>query len=182
MTERSEIAQGIQLEAPHLWIPWDMTMAEFIQVFADHTQAAPRLVSPGDYVARCQLLRGLVAQVGFHFEPSDTAGRLNELELFDNGERDIEQSYRLFHERLVRVFGEPSKHRTGALGTWMPDCQWRIGSVTIVHYVMDRFGPREHLRFRKGRAIFPVMRPLLTAFVVALRAPLSVWWSWEWHP
>src|SRR5947199_10224384 len=74
MTERSEIAQGIQLEAPHLWIPWDMTMAEFIQVFADHTQAAPRLVSPGYYVARCQLLRGLVAQVGRSWFPGISIG------------------------------------------------------------------------------------------------------------
>jgi hypothetical protein len=75
MTERNDLAKGFQLKTPDLWLPWDITVAEFLKAFSNQGQVAPRLVAPGDYVARCQILGGLGAQVGFHFEPKHDAGR-----------------------------------------------------------------------------------------------------------
>jgi hypothetical protein len=182
MTHRNNLSAGFQFERPDLWIPWDTTLADFRRAFAHHTGNAPRLVAPGYYVARCQVLGGLVAQVGFHFEPSSDAGQLKELELFDNGEPDIEASYRVFHEGLVRLFGQPVKQKPSACGVSMPDCEWHVGSVSIAHYIMDRFGPEEHLRFRKEPSPFRAARRLFTALIVALLSLIYLWWSRGRHP
>lgn len=182
MTERKDLANGFQLETPDLWLPWDITMAELLKAFNKQRQVAPRLVAPGYYVARCQMFGGLDAQVGFHFEPKNDIGLLKELELFDNGERDIERSYQVFDERLVQLFGEPNDEKRGACSTSMPDREWHVGSVSIVHYVMDRFGPEEHLVIRKEPSTFRARRRVGTAFVLSLLALIYLWWSRGWHP
>jgi len=157
-------------------------MADFLKAFTNEGQVAPRLVAPGYYVARCQILGGLGAQVGFHFEPKNDDGRLKELELFDNGEHDIEKSYQVFHERLVQVFGEPQEEKRGACGASMPDREWHVGPVSVVHYVMDRFGPEEHLTVRKERSAFHAGRRAGTAFILGLLALIYLWWSRGWQP
>ena len=182
MITQKDTTIGIQLETPALWIPWGIGVREFAKTFTDTTQSVLRLVAPGYYVARCQILQGLVTHVGFHFEPANDSGHFNELELFDNGEEDIEKSYRLFHDRLVQAFGKPNRRRDGAVSPSMPECEWNVGPVTIVHYVVDRFGPEEHLRFRKGTFAFGAGRRFVTALVAALLALVCFWWSRGWQP
>jgi hypothetical protein len=182
MTKRRDLAKGFQLETPDLWLSWDTTAAQLLEAFTKQRQVAPRLVAPGYYVARCHVLGGLGAQVGFHFEPKNDAGLLKELELFDNGERDIERSYQVFHERLVQLFGEPNEEKRSACGGSMPDREWHVGSVSIVHYVMDRFGPEEHLIVRRERSAFRAGRRAGRAFVLGLLALIYLWWSRVWQP
>ena len=182
MTERRDLAKGFQLETPNFWLPWDITMAEFLKAFTNQRQVAPRLVAPGYYVARCQIFGGLGAQVGFHFEPKNDAGLLKELELFDNGETDIEKSYHVFHERLVQLLGEPHEEKRGACGASMADREWHVGPVSIVHYVMDRLGPEEHLRVRKERSAFRAGRRAGRAFILSLLVLIYLWWSRGWQP
>jgi hypothetical protein len=182
MTKQRDVALGVQLEMPALWIPWDVSVRDFLKLFTDNKQSVPRLVASGYYVARCHILHGLNTQVGFHFEPANDGGRFNELELFDNGENDIEKSYRVFHERLVYLFGEPTKRTGGTFSVSMPTCEWRLGSVNILHYVTDRFGPEEHVRIRKRQLTFGAGSRMVTALVIALLALLYLWSSRGWHP
>jgi hypothetical protein len=56
MTERQDLAKFFQLETLDLWLPWDITVAAFLKAFSNQRQVTPRLVAPGYYVARCQIL------------------------------------------------------------------------------------------------------------------------------
>jgi hypothetical protein len=57
-------------------------------------------------------------------------------------------SFREFQEHLVDVFGPPL--RTWGSQKTFPAHRWLIEDVGIYHYVIDRFGPEEHLEMRKG--------------------------------
>jgi hypothetical protein len=120
--------------------------------------------------------------VGFHFEPKNDSGLLKELELFDSGESNTEKSYHVFHERLVQRFGEPYKEKRGACGASMPDREWHVGPVSIVHYVMDRFGTEEQLTIRKERSGFRAGRRAGAAFIRGLLALVYLRWSRGWQP
>jgi len=120
-----------------------------LKAFAAAGAGAPRQVTPLYYIARGTVLGGLQCQVGFHFEAKGSSSSLNKIQLFDNGERDIEASYRAFQDRLLQQFGPPTIQKAGALSSSMPDCEWRVGPARILHYVMDRFGPEEHLWIHK---------------------------------
>lgn len=153
MTARdATLHAGFRLDEPNVSIAWGASVADVLKAFADLGLGEPRRVAAGYYTSACRALGGLNVQVGFRFEPQTDAGALRELELFDNGEPEIARSYQLFQEKLVQRFGLPTIERPGPLGQSMPDCEWRLGAVTITHYAMDRFGPEEHLRIRKGGA------------------------------
>jgi hypothetical protein len=170
--------KGFPLEAPDVSIRWGASVTDLVTAFTERGFSEPRRVTPGYYTAVCQALGGLKVQVGFHFEPQSDEGRLGELEIFDNGEREIERSYRLFHERLVQQFGVPTREDRGPLGESMPNCEWRSGSTTVMHYAMDRFGPEEHLRIRKGGAGWSNMR-VLSSVLVSVGVLILYTWCFD---
>lgn len=150
----ASLDEGVQFEEPDALIRWGAPVAELMTAFTTNGLGGPRRVTAGYYAAACRLFGGLKTQVGFHFAPQSDEGALKELELFDNGQREIEQSYQLFHQKLVERFGPPKVQRRGTLGVNLPHCEWRMGAVSITHYAMDRFGPEEHLNIRKDRRAF----------------------------
>ncbi len=173
------LEDGLRLEEPDVWIRWGASVTEVLNALTHSGLSEPQRVTAGYYTSSCRALGGLKVQVGFHFEPESDAGVLQELELFDNGEREIERSYRLFHEKLVQQFGNPMREEPGPLGESMPNCEWRVGSVSVMHYVMDRFGPEEHLRIRRRAASVWRNARVIAAILVSLGVLILYTWCFE---
>jgi hypothetical protein len=167
LTADHSLSKGFRIEDPEVLIAWGSPVAEVLEAFATKGAAEPRQVTPLYYTAPCTILGGLRCEVGFHFEGKGSSSSLKKIELFGNGERNIETSYRVFQDRLLKHFGSPTIEKAGTLGVSMPDCRWRVGSVAILHYAMDRFGPEEHLWIEKQPA-FSVGPNGVIAIVVSL--------------
>jgi hypothetical protein len=84
--------------------------------------------------------------VGFHFRPQSETGALAELEFFDNGSHDLQASFAVYQRHLELAFGKPSHTSAGSFSSDMPSYEWRRGRLRVSHFVMDRFGPEEHVR------------------------------------
>src|SRR6267142_2259941 len=122
----ASLSRGFRIEDPDVLAPWGSSVAAVLKAFAAAGAGAPRQVTPLYYIARGTVLGGLQCQVGFHFEAKGSSSSLNKIQLFDNGERDIEASYRAFQDRLLQQFGPPTIQKAGALSSSMPDCEWRV--------------------------------------------------------
>jgi hypothetical protein len=138
---------GLKLEDPHLTIAWSIRPAELRELFRESGQEGRlRFVTEGYFVLSCTALAGLETQLGLHFRPRSEAGRLAELEFFDNGQQELKASYELYQQHLERVFGPPSRSRAGLSTAQLPTHEWRTRGLRVSHYVMERFGPEEHVR------------------------------------
>jgi len=138
-----DIREGFQIERPALIIPWGTSEAEFQQTFSELNL---RCVTHGYFTADCTVLEGLPIKLGFHFYPRGR-GRLTELEFFRSSYRDLAASYREFQEHLEITFGPPTM-TTGDSGSF-PAHTWRLPGADVVHLVLDRFGPEEHVRIKR---------------------------------
>ncbi len=138
---------GLELEDPRVTVPWGIRPPELWGLFrSSGREDLLRLVTDGYIVLRCRTLGGLETQLGFHFTPRSEKGRLAELELFDNGQKDLKASYDLYESHLEQLFGRPSRSKPGTVAADLPWHEWRTRGVRVRHYVMERFGPEEHLR------------------------------------
>jgi hypothetical protein len=173
---KSELALGLRLEDPAVLIPWGASIDEVLGMFRAHGRDEPRKVTASYYTSATRLVGGTRVKVGFHFGRKEAPAGLEQFELFDNGEREIEKSYQLFHRSLVEQFGEPSLQRAGDLGASMPYCEWRAGSVQLVHYVIDRFGPEEHVTLGKTPNVAGLSGAAITTVLVSIALVLLYSW------
>jgi hypothetical protein len=136
-----DVSSVFPLIDPPVRVPWGISEAELKNL------VGPRLrhVTDGYYTAACTSLPGLTHVVGFHFEPRKS-GRLIELEFFRESYVDLATSYVQFQRAFEAHFGPPTKSRPG--DAELPNCEWTIDSVIIRHFVLERFGPEEHMRVR----------------------------------
>lgn len=150
-TSDPNLARGFRFEVPDVLVGWGSSVTDVLDIFAAKGLSEPRQVTPLYYTANCQVLGGVQCQVGFYFEMKHNSPSLNQIELFNfiNEESHVEASYRVFQERLLQHFGPPTKQQPGGLGVSMPYSEWRVGSVRILHYVIDRFGLEERLSIQK---------------------------------
>ncbi len=144
--------RGVTLEEPAVEIRWGIRPRALQAVFE---QAAPsaglKRVTAGYYVVRCRALRGLRTMIGFHFRPQSDDGTLVELEFFNNGLTDLGASVSLYQDHLEKTFGRPSRISASSLSAEFRSYLWWRGRVRASHWVMDRFGPEEHVRVvRRG--------------------------------
>jgi hypothetical protein len=124
-------------------VHWGMTEADLLATLP----AGPRHVTDGYYVVDCTSLAGLSLALGFHFRPRENGG-LRELEFFRRSCPDIRASYEEFQRHLEAVFGTPASTSPGYED--LPSCSWQSGGATVRHYVIDRFGPEEHVSIVRG--------------------------------
>ena len=89
---------------------------------------------------------GLPHELGLHFHPRGS-GRLSELEFFRTSYSDLTTSYKEFQRHLEITFGSPTVTTPGSEG--FPSHAWRIPGVEVVRFVLDRFGPEEHVRIKR---------------------------------
>jgi len=150
--ELVNLRNALELEEPHTLVPWDISQAELLSLFGDSgTRCQLSFVTDGYYVLRGRTFGGLDTSIGLHFRPQSAKGRLKELEFFDNGQKELQASFRLFQQHLERALGPPSKTEAGSFSRDLPSYEWYLGRIWVYHWVMDRFGPEEHVRVvRKG--------------------------------
>ena len=61
-----DLANGFQLEDPHLLVPWGLSEEQLQDLFKG---LELRRVTDGYFVTRCTSLGGLSHKLGFHFTP-----------------------------------------------------------------------------------------------------------------
>lgn len=138
-----ELREGFTIEEPAVSVPWGITEAELVTLIE-----APELrrVTRAYYTLPATVLGGLRCMLGFHF--LGRRGGLSELEFFRTAYPDLRASFEEFQRHVERVFGPPT--RTSPGGEGLPSHEWRLSGVSIVHFVLDRFGPEEHMRIRRA--------------------------------
>jgi hypothetical protein len=137
-----DLSKGFQIEEPRMFVLWGTPEAAFPRLFANLNS---RLVTDGYFTARCTSLGGLHHELGFHFHPR-RGGRLVELEFFRRAYPGLAASYQDFQEHLENSFGQPTDTSPGSAG--FPSNTWRLSGADVVHFVIDRFGPEEHVRIK----------------------------------
>jgi hypothetical protein len=139
-----DISKGFQLEQPHIFVPWETLEVEIRTLF----DGLPlRRVTHGYFTIPCLSLGGLSHELGFHFYPRG-GGILTELEFFRTPAPDLAASYEKFQQHLEATFGPPALTAPGSEG--FLSHTWRLPGADVVHFVLNRFGPEEHVRIKKG--------------------------------
>jgi hypothetical protein len=140
-----DLSKGFQIEDPAVFVPWGIGERELLNILP----VEPHHVTAGYYVIDCTSLSGSEHALGFHFR-SDPS-KLSELEFFrrlNPTYPDLRPSFDDFQRHLEVTFGTPSSESSGSEG--LPSYRWKISEATIVHYVLDRFGPEEHVRITRA--------------------------------
>jgi hypothetical protein len=138
-----DLTEGFQIEEPEAFVRWGMTKAELLETLPTE----PQHVAEDYYVIDCTSLQGLQLALGFHFRPKENPA-LRELEFFRRSSPGLHESYAEFQRHLEAIFGAPAQQSPGDEG--LPNCSWQSGGATVRHYVLNRFGPEEHVRMMRG--------------------------------
>jgi hypothetical protein len=143
------LALGLQLDDPNAFVRWGIGEDDLVRLVG--TERLKR-VTDGYYTMSCKSLGGLAHRLGFHFLPRE-GGRLAYLEFFQPQPQDLARSFDEFQRHLVAAFDEPNSYGQPFVEEpgkrRLPSCRWQIGDVEVLHFVLDRFGPEEHLTIRK---------------------------------
>jgi len=134
-----KIRETFTIEEPAVSVPWGLTAAEL-----EALVPSVRHVTHAYYTLPVTVLGGLDCMLGFHFRGPH--GGLSELEFFRTAYPDQRASFEEFQRHFEAAFGPPSASESGYDG--LPSCEWRLSGISIVHFVLDRFGPEEHMRIR----------------------------------
>ncbi len=169
-----DIIKGFQIDEPHVFIPWDIEESELIHLLEKYYL---RKVTEGYYCISCKSLGGLSHELGFHFETkidenrnkeledymksigtivkkigpthdSKNTGKLKELEFFRKAYPDLKKSFDEFQLFIEKAFGQPTLSEKGGEG--FQHYEWKFKGIRIYHYVLDRFGPEEHMKIIKA--------------------------------
>ena len=138
------LQEGFQIEDPPIFVKWGITEAELVKTVG---AAALQRVAERYYTMSCTSLGGLRLKVSFQIEPT-TAGNLVAFVFYRQEHRDLDESFDDFQSHLVGTFGEPSWEGESWIG--LPAFRWQFGSIEIIHFAMDRFGPEEHVAILNG--------------------------------
>lgn len=143
-----DISQGFQLEEPSILVPWSVSQAELRDLLPKPRIGSNGLieVTSGYFLITCKSLGGLTHELGFHFEPR-RSDHLQELEFFRRSYSDLAASYQEFQTHFEAEFGPPTSSEPGSAG--FPTHRWNLESVQISHFILDRFGPEEHMRIKR---------------------------------
>ncbi len=162
---------GYQLNYPNVFVPWDVDEKELKNLLDEFGLIK---VKHGYYYISCVSLQGLKHELGFHFQLTDEKadqefenyvksigtivkksepnrdpakeGKLIKLEFFRKEKSDPKKSFDEFESFVEMAFGKPllSRKTSG-----FPYHEWRFKGIKIYHYVMDRFGPEEHMAIER---------------------------------
>jgi len=137
------IDEGFQIESPSIWLPWGISENDLSKLLGAF---GLKSVTSGYCTLTATSLDGLKCEIGFHFFPKH-GGRLHEIEFFRRSYPNQSESFAEFQRHFEKQFGSPTKTSEGS--EEFPSHEWRIGRTAIVHYVIDRFGPEEHMRIKR---------------------------------
>jgi len=137
------IQSGFQIDTPNIFVPWNINTGQLESLFKAHKL---NHVTSGYYTIKCEFLNGLQCNIGFHLKPAD-GGLLKEIEFYFETEEKLERTFKKFQYHFEQEFGKPAKEMNGYPG--YSDYEWILDDIQIIHKVIDRFGPEEHMRIRK---------------------------------
>ena len=141
--EAMDLTSGFQIHSPTKFIPWRLRELEL----EDLLDGKPlRKIRRGYYTLDCEPLPDLHCILGFHLHRFDV---FTELEFSKNMRSfdELSDNYDCFQRHFEDVFGRPATTGTGNEG--FPSHEWDLPGARIVHHVVDRFGPEEHMRITK---------------------------------
>ncbi len=167
------LAIGYQIDEPKVFIPWDIDENGLRSLLDKYGLIK---VTDGYYYLACKSLGGLRHELGFHFQINDEKatqdfekhmaalgakvvkkieprrdqtrdGKLIKLEFFRKGPRDIKKSFDEFQSVFETAFGKPNRSENSTSAE--PSHEWRFRGIKIHHFILDRFGPEEHLAIEK---------------------------------
>lgn len=142
------LGDGFTLDDPPVTPRWGSTPAAIRADLGDRVREVTPLYL---VVSDAASLGGLTCHVGLHF---DDRQRLQELEFFRSSYAEPQASFDGFQRHFEAAFGRPGMSRPGTAG--FPDHRWVVRRVEIVHYVIDRYGPEEHMRVRLRKRLLAV--------------------------
>lgn len=137
-----DLRTAFPIEDPAVTVPWDITADELIQLFASFS---PRRVTHRYITLPVRVLGGLHCMLGFHFQ--DQRG-LSELEFYRTAYPDLRASFEEFQRYFEQAFGPPLQKEAGDAG--FNSYTWHVPGASIIHFVLDRFGPEEHMRIKRA--------------------------------
>jgi len=138
---RLAILDGIQIDAPNVFIPWDLCESEVRKIFLNYQVS--HIVDAYYAIKDVRIFNTLVCNIGLHFDKA-----LSRVEFFRNDYADLHKSYNEFQKVFIGKFGKPSRRSRASAG--FDSCEWDIDNrVKISHFVMDRFGLTEYMFIEK---------------------------------
>ncbi len=69
------------------------------------------------------------------------------LEYYNSPDFDIKKSFAEIHNAVVSCYGKPQVEKPSHLAG-LPSERWLGRNFVLDHYILDRFGPEEHLHFK----------------------------------
>ena len=142
MKTPQKIETGFWIDEPNIFVPWNISEQELETLLG---KQGLKRVTDGYYTIACTTPGGQKHLLGFHFRPQK-GGRLRELEFFRDAYADLKKSYEDFQKHFEGEFGPPNSAEKSEDS--FDRYVWRLGKIKIEHYVLDRFGPEEHMRIR----------------------------------
>jgi len=141
---RITLLNGLQVDFPNVFIPWDTNEKSFEEKLCCHGFS---LVVEKYYSAVNTVIFGEEhCIIGVKFE--ETISEFGISRDYYGGYDDYIRSYSAYHKAIERLFGKPDQ-RQKVLGEF-EDCIWTIDrKIKIHHYVMERFCLEEHLRISR---------------------------------
>ena len=148
-----DIENGLLLEDPPTTVRWEITCEDLVRALGN----AVREVAANCYLGGpFRLYRDKLCRIGFHFDND----HLSAFELYWSDEGDLSKSFAEFQQWLEATFGPPTRRSDPDptkidLSAGYSHFDWEVGPVLIKHYVLDRFGPEEHVWIDKGHLYRP---------------------------
>lgn len=137
------LEDGFQLEWPRAFVPWSSTRATLRALFPAPgigRQGIKDVTTHYLVLSDAVSLGGLTHELGFHL---GIRGKLAKFELFRRSYPDLQASYAEFQKHLEAAFGPPTRREPGDLGC--DRCEWELTGAAVLHELVDRFGPEEHV-------------------------------------
>ena len=138
--DKSSILKGVQIDEPMIFVPWDIDEIGFVGMFGNCNVA---IVAEKNYMIKGATIWGEHhCNIGVVFDK-----RICKISVSrDNyeGYDDYVKSFEGFQAALTRNFGQATKHEKSFAD--FKNSIWEISqSITIRHYIIERFCFEEHL-------------------------------------
>jgi len=142
--DKANIHEGIQIDEPVMFIPWNTDEETFKEVFKHKNM---HCVADKYYSIRGATIFGEgYCNIGITFE--NTIREVSISREHYDGLDDYVKSFLAYQTSLARRFGEP--HKCKQMPNGFAHYEWYFGnSIIIRHYVMERFCLEEHLRIER---------------------------------
>ena len=141
---QTDIINGLQIDEPNIFIPWDINENGFVDIFENHNvvRNIEKYCGIKSVTVFGEINCNIIVKFGKTIREFGISRDYHEGYIFEDD--FLNKSFKNFQTALEKTFGKPTKARKGTDG--FVNYVWEIDkTVEIQHYVMDRFGLAEYL-------------------------------------